>query len=196
MKVVSISDNNVADEANQELWHGMSAEDLKRPGAALLVWLTKVATQRGEKMHQMSGALGVTYGYLIQLKKGIRETSRISDEVVRSAARYLGVPAIAVRLAAGQVSLTDFQMPGDRFERRVEDAIAYIGRDPAYCFLLPPGMKDLPLDAQISMVVLYEQATGARLISQPDSLLSAIEQLHDILGVDLTPKVRRAGNDR
>ncbi|MBW8328693.1 MAG: hypothetical protein K0M48_05940 [Thiobacillus sp.] len=193
MTVVNLTSTKSETEAQ---WYGMTESDLERPGAALLVWLTKSALQRGQKMHEMASCLGVTYGYLVQLKKGIRETARVSDEVVRSAARYLGVPAVAVRLAAGQLALQDFQMPQDRFERRIDDALDFISRDPAFCFLLPPKAAELPLDARMSMVVLYEQATGARLISQPDSLLYAIEQLHDLLEVSLTPRIRKAANDR
>lgn len=190
MNVVDISSSD-ADIASEEQWYGMNESDFKRPGAAMLVWLTKSALQRGHKMREMASALGVTYGYLIQLKKGIRETTRVSDEVIRSAARYLGVPAVAVRMAAGQLSLQDFQMPKDRLEKRVEDALDFISRDPSFCFLLPPTVAELPLDARMSMVVLYEQATGARLISHPDSLLNAIEQLYDLLDVDLTPRIMK-----
>lgn len=172
-------------------WHGFTEEDLRRPGAALLVWLAKVAIQRGEKMHQLASALGVTYGYVIQLKKGLRSTTRISEEVVRAAARYLRVPAIAVRLAAGQVTLADFDLPSERFSQRVDNGIDFILRDPAYSFLLPPGVEKLDVETKAALVVLYEGATGARLLSQRDHLLEAIEQLHDLLDVDLSPRVRK-----
>jgi transcriptional regulator with XRE-family HTH domain len=187
-KVINLHDTAAFTKAE---WHGMTEEDLRRPGAALLVWLTKVAVQRGEKMHQLSAALGVTYGYLVQLKKGIRSTTRISEEVIRGAARYLAVPAIAVRLAAGQVTLGDFDLPGDRYSQRVDNGLDFISKDPAYSFLLPAGVEQLPTDVKASIVVLYEGATGARLLSNRDHLLHAVEQLHDLLDVDLTPRVRK-----
>lgn len=188
-KVTNI--HSSASTATTHEWWGMDAEDLSRPGAPLLVWLIKVATQRGEKMHQLASSLGVTYGYIVQLKKGMRSTTRISEEVVRAAARYLRVPAIAVRLAAGQVTLEDFALPDERFQQRVDNGIDFISRDPAYSFLLPPGVEKLDVETKAALVVLYEGATGARLLSQRDHLLEAIEQLHDLLDVDLSPRVRK-----
>jgi hypothetical protein len=186
-KVINI--NATAKETSE--WHGFKEEDLCREGAALLVWLTKTAIQRGQRMHQLSAALGVTYGYLVQLKKGIRSTTRISEEVIHAAALYLSVPGIAVRLAAGQVTLADFDMPSERFDQRVDNGIDFISRDPAYSFLLPPGVENLSTDVKASIVVLYEGATGARLLSNRDRLFDAVEQLHDLLDVDLTPRVRK-----
>jgi transcriptional regulator with XRE-family HTH domain len=187
-KVINLHGDTTSNKAE---WHGMDTEDLRRPGAALLVWLIKTAIQRGEKMHELAAALGVTYGYLVQLKKGIRSTTRVSEEVIRAAGRYLGVPAIAVRLAAGQVTLADFALPGDRFQRRVDNGLDFISKDPAYSFLLPPGVEKLDVDTKAALVVLYEGATGARLLSNRDHLLEAIEQLHDLLDVDLAPRVSK-----
>lgn len=189
-KVINIHGNNETDATHE--WHGMDEEDLRRSGAALHVWLIKTAVQRGEKMHQLAASLGVTYGYLVQLKKGIRSTTRISEEVIRAAARYLGVPAIAVRLAAGQVTLSDFDLPGERFSQRVDNGLDFISKDPAYSFLLPPGVEKLSTEVKASIVVLYEGATGARLLSNRDHLLDAVEQLHDLLDVDLAPRVQKA----
>ena len=187
-KVINLHGDTTSNKAE---WHGMDTEDLRRPGAALLVWLIKTAIQRGEKMHELAAALGVTYGYLVQLKKGIRSTTRVSEEVIRAAGRYLGVPAIAVRLAAGQVTLADFALPGDRFQRRVDNGLDFISKDPEYSFLLPPGVEKLDVDTKAALVVLYEGATGARLLSNRDHLLEAIEQLHDLLDVDLAPRVSK-----
>jgi hypothetical protein len=128
----------------------------------------------------------------VQLKKGIRSTTRLSEEVIHAAALYLSVPGIAVRLAAGQVTLADFDMPSARFEQRVDNGLDFISRDPAYSFLLPPGVENLSTDVKASIVVLYEGATGSRLLSNRDHLLDAVEQLHDLLDVDLTPRVRKA----
>lgn len=46
-----------------ETWCGFSAEDLERPGAALLVWLSRISLSRGHKMTEVASALGVTHGY-------------------------------------------------------------------------------------------------------------------------------------
>lgn len=129
-------------------------------------------------------------GYLLQLQKGLREISRIPDEVVRAAARYLGVPVIVAKVAAGQISLGDFAMQDERWQARVKNAIDFINADPSYSLLLPPGLETLPMQVKVSIISLYESATGARLISYPEHLFTALDQLQSLLEVDLKPRIK------
>lgn len=129
-------------------------------------------------------------GYLLQLQHGLREIPRISDEVVRAAAAYLGVPVIVARVAAGQISLGDFAMQDERWEARVKNAIEFINADPSYSLLLPPGLETLPMQVKVSIISLYERATGARLISYPEHLFTALDQLQSLLEVDLKPRIK------
>lgn len=172
-----------------EMWRGFGAEDLGRPGAALLVWISRIAASRGHKMTEVASALGVTYGYLIQLKKGIRETPRISIEVVEAAAEYLACPPILVKLAAGQIALKDFYSPRDRMADDIDAAIAHIAADPDFSFLLPPGVDGLSQEVKASLVMLYQDATGRNLLFRKRDWTRILEMIRQMLEVELRPTV-------
>lgn len=174
-----------------ETWCVFSAEDLERPGAALLVWLSRISLSRGHKMTEVASALGVTHGYLVQLKRGIRETPRISSEVVEAAAEYLVCPPILVKLAAGQISLRDFYSPRDRMADDIDAAIAHIAADPDYSFLLPPRVDSLSQDVKASLVMLYQDATGRDLLFRKLNWTRILELVRQMLEVELTPTVIR-----
>ncbi|WP_157648589.1 helix-turn-helix domain-containing protein [Thiobacillus denitrificans] len=189
MKVLEFNGKPVKGLGVEEQFHGMSEEDLKRPGAAFLVWLTRTASSRSQKMHQMASALGVTYGYLIQLKKGIRETPRISADVVQAAARYLGCPPIFVKMAAGQVTAQDFYVPKDKMENDVNTAIAYMAGDPNYLYMLPPDLDKLPQDVKAALVLLYQDATGKNLLSSKHDWPRIAGMIREMLEVELAPRI-------
>lgn len=189
MKVLEFKGTRVEGLGVEAQFHGMGEEDLKRPGAALLVWLTRTAVARGHKMSQMANALGVTYGYLIQLKKGIRDTPRISNEVVEAAARYLLCPPILVKMAAGQVTAQDFYTPRDRMEEEVDAAIAHIAGDPNYLFLLPAGVESLPQEVKASLVMLYQDATGKDLLTGKREWPRILRLVRQLLEVELAPRI-------
>ncbi|MFH1818720.1 MAG: helix-turn-helix transcriptional regulator [Pseudomonadota bacterium] len=189
MQVLEFKGKPVKGLSVEEQWHGMSEEDLNRPGAALLVWLTRTASSRSHKMHQMASALGVTYGYLIQLKKGMRETSRISADVVQAAARYLGCPPILVKLAASQVTAQDFYTPKDRLENDMAAAITHIAGDPNYLYLLPPNIDKLPDDVKAALVVFYQDATGKMLLNRKHEWPRLVSLIREMLEVELAPRI-------
>lgn len=191
MGIVKFKGKRVTGLETGEQWHGFSAEDLERSGAALLVWLTRIAVSRGHKMTEVASALGVTYGYLIQLKKGIRETPRISSEVIEAAAEYLVCPPILVKLAAGQIALKDFYSPRDRMADDIDAAIAHIAADPDYSFLLPPRVDSLSQDVKASLVMLYQDATGRDLLFRKISWTRILDSVRQMLEVELTPTVTR-----
>lgn len=189
MKVLEFNGKPVKGLGVEEQFHGMSEEDLKRPGAAFLVWLTRTASSRSQKMHQMASALGVTYGYLIQLKKGIRETPRISADVVQAAARYLGCPPILVKMAAGQITAQDFYTPKDRLENDMAAAITHIAGDPNYLYLLPPNIDKLPDDVKAALVMFYQDATGKVLLTRKHEWSRIVGLIREMLTVELVPRV-------
>lgn len=191
MSIVKFKGTRVKGLETSEMWHGFSAEDLDRPGAALLVWLTRIAVSRGHKMTEVASALGVTFGYLVQLKRGIRETPRISCEVVEAAAEYLVCPPILVKLAAGQIALKDFYSPRDRMADDIDAAIAHIASDPDYSFLLPTRVDSLSQDVKASLVMLYQDATGRNLLFRKLNWTRILETVGGMLEVELTPTVTR-----
>lgn len=191
MSIVKFNGKGLKGLDTCEMWRGFDAEALERPGAALLVWISRVAASRGHKMTEVASALGVTYGYLVQLKRGIRETPRISIEVVEAAAKYLVCPPILVKLAAGQIALKDFYSSRDKMADDIDAAIAHIAADPDYSFLLPPRVDSLSQDVKASLVMLYQDATGRDLLFRKIGWTRILELVRQMLEVELAPTVTR-----
>lgn len=87
----------------------------------LIRFLLKEANRRGDQLREMAEALGCTYGYINQLRSGIRQTEHIGQAFAQHAGRYLGVPTALVKLIAGRLTIEDFAWP-QRNER--EDMVA------------------------------------------------------------------------
>lgn len=85
----------------------------REPGGALMGWMFDEARLRGMSLNEMAAALGVTYGYINQLRNGIRKTKDIAHDFCVACARYLGVPTIAVKVVAGVVRMSDFLHPSE-----------------------------------------------------------------------------------
>lgn len=103
--VVHQSDTSKRSEPSEtptERVERLYAED----GGPLLGWLMDEAQLRGQLLNEMASALGVTYGYINQLRNGIRKVSHISNEFARSCANYLGVPTVVVKLVSGTMAFT------------------------------------------------------------------------------------------
>ena len=85
-------------------WSGVSERELTSPGGALTTLLLRAANLRGHQLGEMANELGVTYGYIAQLRKGHREVQHISRQFARAVANYLSksfgqdVPPILVML--------------------------------------------------------------------------------------------------
>lgn len=57
------------------------------PGGPLMGWLCNEAVRRSHDMQAMAKALEVTYGYISQLRNGLRSTESISQEFAASCAK-------------------------------------------------------------------------------------------------------------
>ena len=114
---------------------GLSAEERTQTGARLLAWLFREANERGIQMQELAEHLGVTYGYLAQLRKGPerggREIKKVSEDFIDNAARFLGVPRLSVLIAAGVVRLEDFRQV-ESWEHELDRALSYLESDPVY----------------------------------------------------------------
>lgn len=144
-------------------------------GGPLLGWLLDESLRRGHTLREMSDELGVTYSYVYQLRTGARQTEHISSELAKSCATYLGVPPIVVKMLAGAVPMADFVWPYQSDEAVIDRALDSMKSDPVARWLLPPTVKNLPLDAKRSLVLLYSESSsrdvlGTRYI--PDMLRS------------------------
>jgi len=130
------------------------------PGGPLMGWLYDECRRRGQELRQMAEALGVTYGYINQLRSGLRLTRHISDDFAVSCARYLGVPPVVVKMVAGRIPMSDFVQPHEPVEEAMDRAMACMLDDPIARHVLPADLSALSVEAKQGLVALYIEATG------------------------------------
>jgi len=134
------------------------------PGGPLCGWLYDEARRRGHNLREMAQRVGVTYGYIVQLRSGHRSCANLSQIVVEGCARYLGVPAIVVKLVAGVVSLSDFAFPYESEEQMVDRMVRRVLDDPQVRASVPVDIESLPLESKKAVVSLYAEAVQHELV--------------------------------
>lgn len=144
------------------------------PGGPLVGWLFDEARRRGQDYKDMAAELGVTYGYINQLRSGLRSPAHISQEMADGCARYLGVPTIVVKLVAGRIMLSDFLYPDESEADTLDRALRQVQDDPKVRQLVPYELALFPQDAKKVIALLYSEATG-----------------QDVLGVRELPEMLR-----
>lgn len=135
----------------------------------LVRWLDVQARRNGHKRADTARTLGVTYGYLTQLRSGVRATSQISIDFARACAAYLNLPAALVLIAADRLSAADFcepSMPRQSLEATLKEGLARMADDPWVGCLMPPEVHDAPVAVQQLLLALYEDATQSELFTQ------------------------------
>jgi len=132
----------------------------REPGGALMGWMFDEARLRGMTLSEMAAALGVTYGYINQLRNGIRKTEDIAHDFCVASARYLGVPTIAVKVVAGVVRMSDFLHPAESEVNGVERAIRHIQDDPIIRQAVPVDLSSLTFEAKKAIALLYVQSSN------------------------------------
>lgn len=134
------------------------------PGGPLIGWLYDECRRRGQEYREMAMALGVTYGYINQLRTGVRQTHNISDDFAFSCARYLGVPPVVVKVIAGRIPLSDFVSPNESPEDAADRAMAQMLDDPLVRQVLPADLSGLSLEAKQALVSMYVEYSGRDLV--------------------------------
>lgn len=144
-------------------------------GNSLIACLYQECRHRGSDLKEMAKELDVTYGYLNQLRTGIRSAERISRKMAESCARYLSIPIVSVKLAAGQIKISDFDyFPGTE-EAAVERLIIKISSDPDFGKKLPKNMHSLSVDEKKSIALMYIETSK-----------------HDVLGLKTLPVIAQS----
>lgn len=169
-------------ESTRVPWSGgLSAEELARPGGTLLAMLISRANELGHQLGDMARELNVTYGYISQLRSGLRKTEHISDAFANAAALYLGTPRMTVLLASGRVRPEDvFQDPNEAV-LALPRAIKFIQGDPVYGPLMPTELLTADEKLQFFVVSLYEAAAQRRLLpgrQNPEAIARQIQEFH------------------
>lgn len=131
----------------------------KEPGGALIGWLFDEARLRGMALNELAAKLGVTYGYISQMRNGIRKTEEVSHGFCEACARYLGVPPMAVKIVAGVVRMTDFLPPVESEVDAVERAIRHIQNDPVIRQAVGMDLSALSFDAKKVIALLYTETS-------------------------------------
>ena len=133
-------------------------------GGALVGWLCDEARRRGQELQAMAREVGVTYGYINQLRSGLRLTENISQGFSEGCARYLGVPTIVVKIISGSIRVSDFAFPNESEDQLIDRAVRIIQDDPQVRASVPGELISLPLDARKALVAMYVEKSGRDLL--------------------------------
>lgn len=136
-------------------------------GGALMAALMDAATKRGHTLANLATALGVTYGYLVQLRAGSRSCTRISDDFASRCAKYLGLPRLSVLLLAGRITQDDFFEASAASPRSLAMAYDYIRRDPRWGARVPALSAETIQESRHLVLVIvwfYQEMRGVDLL--------------------------------
>lgn len=132
----------------------------KAKGGPLVGWLEDEARRRQHTFEELARELNVTYGYVAQLRRGIRPTKNLSAELVHTCSRYLGVPPIVVKLVAGIFDIRDFAFPHETEEQLVERALRRMLDEPKVRSAMPVDVHELSMEAKKALVLLHAGTQG------------------------------------
>jgi transcriptional regulator with XRE-family HTH domain len=133
------------------------------PGGPLIGLLRETCAERGMTLKEMAEELGVTYGYLAHLTTGFRDISVISTSFAKACSVYLGIPLIAVRVLAGQITAEDFISPQLSRKELLRRGIRKVMDDPESRHLVTPELWDADLKVQEAFLTLYNDLSGSDL---------------------------------
>ncbi len=129
-------------------------------GNALLDALVHTAHQEGIPLTQLAGILGVTYGYVAQLRTGFRKTERLSERFVQACARYLKVPAMTVKALAGIITARDFLSAEELQASALEAGLKRLQQDALLGGFFPSSLWEAEPELQAFVLLLFQESTG------------------------------------
>ncbi len=129
-------------------------------GGPLIGWLFDEAHRRDVQINTMAAELGVTVGYINQMRSGIRNTENIGQAFAQAAAQFLGVPPIVVKLLAGQIRISDFALQQESEEELIERAFRQVQSDIQMRMFSQVNLAELPLQAKQALVLLHSEVSG------------------------------------
>lgn len=127
-----------------------------------LLW--EEAAQRGMNQSELANELGVHYSYLSGLKSGASAIPKIGHDLIGRIATFLGLPRIAVMLAAGQLTLADFYQAPDAISNYLLQGLRAIQTDKVYGPITPPEIFELSRPVQLLLITFYEEVRRRTLI--------------------------------
>jgi len=157
-------------------------------GGALMGWLLDECRIRGFTLQALAAELGVTYGYLNQLRSGLREISQVGPRFAQRAARFLGVPTVVVKLMAGQLTMSDFIPPQQTEEEFVERAMIRLLEDSKASSFISLDRYTADIAVKKDFLSLYAEVSGDDIYNMkelPEMLrwlqLAAVEHSENVL---------------
>ena len=126
----------------------------------MIGWLLDEAYKRGDTLNKMAAEIGVTYGYINQMRTGIRSTENLSQEVCDGIARYLGSCTVVVKLLAGRIKLSDFAFKAETEEAAVNRAFRAMKEDTKIRQLVTVDLESLSFDAKKALVLMYGEVSS------------------------------------
>lgn len=182
----------------QAPWTGnMDEDEIGRPGGLLIAALIRCANERRLQLNDMSKELGVSYGYVNQLRNGVRQINQVSDDFALSCARFLGVPRLTVLMMAGRLSAADLFEHEEMMGTELERAMAYICDDPQWGPLVTQELRHSGSDTKFVVVRMYEKATGKVLMRAAldykalSAELETLQRVHDARTAAVTANIAK-----
>jgi transcriptional regulator with XRE-family HTH domain len=112
-------------------------------------------------LQDMARELGVTYGYLAQLRSGIRKCSQISKGFASAAAAYLGTSTAVVLILSGCLTISDLSVQNESEEEMVERALRHMHNDPQFrSAVFSTDIEELSFQAKRALAMLYAEVAG------------------------------------
>jgi hypothetical protein len=130
-------------------------------GGPLIGWLFDEARRRGMELQEMAQELGVTYGYIHQLRTGVRKTKNVSHDFASSCGRFLGgVPTVVILLICGFLTMSDFATRAESEEEALDRALRLMQDDPHIRAAVPVDLNQLCTEGKRAVVLLYGEVAG------------------------------------
>jgi transcriptional regulator with XRE-family HTH domain len=130
-------------------------------GGPLIGLLFDECRLRRQEFREMAECCGVTYGYINQLRNGLRPIEQISQEFAENCAAYLNLPTIVVKLLAGSIRMSDFLHKNETEEEVLDRALRQMMGDTKVRCALPAEPKLLPIEAKRAVVLMYSEVSSS-----------------------------------
>lgn len=125
-------------------------------GGPLMGWLVDEAEQRGLSLQMLAEQLGVTYGYIAQLRNGYKSTANIGKPFAAACARFLGVPTAVVLVLSGFLTLRDFSTVAEPEEDMLNRSMRQLNSNKRLlATLCTSDLQELPFELKRLLVSLY-----------------------------------------
>lgn len=148
-------------------WSGnLNKAEMGQPGGLLLAALIQCAIERHLKLNKMAEELGITYGYINQLRNGLRPVNQISDEFSIACAKFLCVPRLKVLMLAGVLTPSDVFEGDQMMASEIAQAMRFICDDMSWGRLITTEMRSSDAFSHFTLIKLYEAATGKVLLNK------------------------------